>query len=330
VERDENQEESRIGGLVKLLVQPQSGFEPLIQAIKRARRTIDLTIFRLDKKGVAEALAAAVQRGVKVRALVAHTNRGGEARLRRLEQQLLGLGLMVSRTAGDLVKYHGKFMIIDDTLHVLGFNYTKNDTARRSFAIQSRDRRAVRDALQLFESDVTKQPYAGAKTSPLVVSPETSRPALRQFLAGARKELAIYDGRLEDLELSKLLSEKAADGVTVRVLGKAPRLKDAANVRNLKPLKLHVRAIIRDGTRAFVGSQSLRPLELDRRREVGLIITNPSIARQMMTVFEEDWEASAPKKEDEKAKEKEVQKGQDAGAEREDRTDETPAVRASA
>src|SRR5688500_20238640 len=99
---------------------------------------------------------------------------------------------MVSRTAGDLVKYHGKFMVIDDTLHVLGFNFTKNDMARRSFGLQSRDRRAVRDALSLFECDVTKQPSAGANTSPLVVSPETARVAIRQFIAGARKSLAIY------------------------------------------------------------------------------------------------------------------------------------------
>ncbi len=36
-------------------------------------------------------------------------------------------------------------------------------------------------------------------------------------------------------------------------------------------LKLHVRCIIRDRKSAFVGSQSLRKLELDQRREVGLI-----------------------------------------------------------
>lgn len=283
---------------MKLLVQPQSGFEPLTQAIKRARRTIDLTIFRLDRKEVSDALAAAVQRGVKVRALVAHTNRGGEDRLRKLEQQMLALGLMVSRTAGDLVKYHGKFMVIDDTLHVLGFNFTKSDMSRRSFGLQSRDRRAVRDALSLFECDVTKQPYAGAKTSPLVVSPETARAALRQFIAGARKSLAIYDSRLEDRELSTLLLQKAAVGVDIRIIGKAPRVAKDLTVRPMKTLKLHVRAIVRDNTRAFVGSQSLRPLELDRRREVGLIITNPSIARQMTAVFEEDWKDAATKKEE--------------------------------
>lgn len=284
---------------MKLLVQPQSGFEPLIQSIKRARRSIDLTIFRLDRNEVAAALAAAVQRGVKVRALVAHTNRGGDDRLRKLEQQLLGLGLTVSRTAGDLVKYHGKFMVVDDTLHVLGFNFTKGDTQRRSFALQSKDRRAVRDALALFECDITKQPYTGAKNSPLVVSPDTARHALSRFVSGAKKSLAIYDARLEDADISRILEQKASMGVTVRIIGKAPRAKSNIEVRPLKTLKLHVRAIVRDHTRAFVGSQSLRALELDRRREVGLIVTNPSIARQMMAIFDEDWDASASKNDQE-------------------------------
>jgi phosphatidylserine/phosphatidylglycerophosphate/cardiolipin synthase-like enzyme len=60
-------------------------------------------------------------------------------------------------------------------------------------------------------------------------------------------------------------------------------------VRPLTGFRLHVRAIIRDGTRAFVGSQSLRTLELDERRELGLLINNPSVTRQLLHVFEADW-----------------------------------------
>lgn len=43
-------------------------------------------------------------RGVVVRALIAHTNRGGEERLRKLEQRLLKAGLTVCRTKDDLVR----------------------------------------------------------------------------------------------------------------------------------------------------------------------------------------------------------------------------------
>jgi phosphatidylserine/phosphatidylglycerophosphate/cardiolipin synthase-like enzyme len=52
---------------------------------------------------------------------------------------------------------------------------------------------------------------------------------------------------------------------------------------------LHVRAIVRDGNRAFVGSQSLRKLELEKRREIGIIIDNRAVVHGIQQVFERDW-----------------------------------------
>ena len=46
--------------------------------------------------------------------------------------------------------------------------------------------------------------------------------------------------------------------------------------------------------RFFVGSQSLRKLELDGRREVGVIVSNPAAAKKIAAVFEADWAASQP------------------------------------
>jgi len=60
-------------------------------------------------------------------------------------------------------------------------------------------------------------------------------------------------------------------------------------VQKLPGLRLHVRAIVRDGDAAFVGSQSLRALELDGRREIGLIVKEPKTVRRLLDVFEEDW-----------------------------------------
>src|ERR1700752_4664151 len=94
-------------GQMKLIVQPESGVAPIITAIKQARKTIDVLIFRLDRNDIARALEAAVARGVVVRALTAHTNRGGQKSLRKLEMQLLEGGVTVSRTADDLLRYHG-------------------------------------------------------------------------------------------------------------------------------------------------------------------------------------------------------------------------------
>lgn len=293
---------------MKLIIQPDAGILPVVEAIKRARKTIDVVIFRFDLNAVEKALADAVQRGVIVRALIAHTNRGGESKLRKLEQRMLAAGLNVSRTADDLLRYHAKFMICDGRLHLLGFNFTKLDvTKSRSFAISTKDRKAVQEATKLFEADLSRQPYVPSK-SHLVVSPETSRAMLADFIKGARKELAIYDAKVNDPAMIRLLKERVAKGVKVRVLGSVKGKHDGIEEYCLTPMRLHVRAIVRDGSRAFVGSQSLAKGELDRRREVGLILHNPAVARQLLQVFEADWKESAPKESKEEKAEKKEEK----------------------
>ena len=113
---------------MKLIVQPDAGIAPIVTAIKQARKSVDILIFRLDRLEIARALEAAVARGVRVRALTAHQNRGGTKILRKLEMDLLEAGVTVSRTADDLVRYHGKMMIVDSRiLHIYGFNFTRLD-----------------------------------------------------------------------------------------------------------------------------------------------------------------------------------------------------------
>jgi phosphatidylserine/phosphatidylglycerophosphate/cardiolipin synthase-like enzyme len=273
---------------VKLIVQPDAGVVPVVQAIRHARKAIDVSIFRMDRKPIEEALGEAVQRGVRVRALVASTNRGGEERLRKLEQRLLAAGIMVVRSADDLQRYHGKFMVADDVLHVFAFNFTGLDIQKsRSFAIATRDRRTVKEASTLFEVDCARQTYSPSPSN-LVVSPETARSMLARFLRGARRTLSIYDVKVQDPEMIELLAQRVKKGVEVRVLG---GVKGKDNGIAVRPLgrRLHARAIVRDGTRAFVGSQSLRDVELDSRREVGLVISNPAVTRRLMQVFEQDW-----------------------------------------
>jgi cardiolipin synthase A/B len=63
---------------VKLIIEPDDGATPLVHAIKNARRTIHIVIFRFDRLEIQKALESAVARGVDVQALIAHTNKGGE------------------------------------------------------------------------------------------------------------------------------------------------------------------------------------------------------------------------------------------------------------
>jgi cardiolipin synthase len=274
---------------MKLIVQPDAGITPIVNAIKQAKRSINILIFRLDRSEIAHALEAAVTRGVRVRALTAHANRGGTKSLRKLEMQLLAAGITVSRTADDLVRYHGKLMIVDDKiLHVYGFNFTGLDMLKsRSFGVISKNEKLVNEASKLFMADFDRLTYTPAYER-LVVSPENARERLGRFISGARKQLLIYDPQVSDDSMLRLITERLKAGVDVRILG---RVEPKWNVKSEKfpGKRLHIRAIIRDGKRGFVGSQSLRRLELEKRREVGVIVTDVSVVKQMQEIFEKDW-----------------------------------------
>jgi phosphatidylserine/phosphatidylglycerophosphate/cardiolipin synthase-like enzyme len=274
---------------MKLIVQPEAGIAPIVNAIKQAKRSINILIFRLDRAEIAHALEAAVARGVRVRALTAHANRGGTKSLRKLEMQLLAAGITVSRTADDLVRYHGKLMIVDDKiLHVYGFNFIGLDILKsRSFGVITKNPKLVNEAAKLFMADFDRLPYTPGYER-LVVSPENARERLGRFIKGARKQLLIYDPQVSDDAMLRLITERIKAGVDVRILG---RVEAKWNVKSEKfpGKRLHVRAIIRDGKRGFVGSQSLRRLELEKRREVGVIVTDVSVVEQMQDIFEKDW-----------------------------------------
>jgi len=279
---------------VKLITQPDAGAGPILSAVRRARRSIDILIFRFDLKDLEKELAAAVARGVAVRAMIAHTNTGGASDLRKLEQRMLKAGVTVCRTDDDLVRYHGKLLAIDRRrVYILGFNYTDEDIRSRSFGLQVRTRKIVKEVLRLCESDANRTHFV-PRVRDLVVSPENARRRLEQFLRGARTSLDIYDPQATDDQMLELLQRKAKRGVRIRILGTLEKKWEKAGLeaRAFPGKRLHVRAIVRDGRRAFVGSQSLRKLELDERREVGIIIRDRAIVRSIEKTFKLDWRAT--------------------------------------
>jgi len=279
---------------VKLLVQPDDGIVPLIAAIRSARKSVDIMVFRFDRADLRQALAAAVQRGVTVRTLIAHTNSEGSRRLRKLELDLLAAGITVARTADDLVRYHSKFLVIDRSrAFILGFNFTALDINKsRSFGLEVRTRRIVQELLALFEADAGRQPYTPG-VADLIVSPLNARDRLGAFIRSARRQLLIYDPKLSDPRMLSLIRERVRCGVDVRVIGRVAKAGGTIAWARLAGRRLHVRAMIADGRRAFVGSQSLKGLELDKRREVGVVIRERAIVRQLETVFAEDWAQSS-------------------------------------
>jgi phosphatidylserine/phosphatidylglycerophosphate/cardiolipin synthase-like enzyme len=280
---------------LKLLVQPEHGAGSIIKEIDRARKSIEIAIFRFDHADIKMALERAVDRGVSVHALIANTNHGEEKNLRKLEMDLLPVGIEVSRTADDLRRHHYKFMIVDRrVLYVLTFNYTHLDIEHsRSFGMAIDDLKTVDEAARLFYADIRRQSYKPELKS-FVVSPVNAREQLTHFIKGAEKQLLIYDPEISDRAMIHLLRERARAGVEIRIIGRVRKPVREFDRGHLMRMRFHTRTILRDGREAFMGSQSLRGPDLDLRRELGLIVRDRDIAHSLVKVFESDWAGLVP------------------------------------
>jgi phosphatidylserine/phosphatidylglycerophosphate/cardiolipin synthase-like enzyme len=288
---------------MNLIIQPRDGLAAVVSAMRSAKKQIDLAIFRCDRPEILESVEAAIKRGVRVRTLVAHTNNGGQKSLRKLEDRLIAAGAMVSRTGDDFLRYHGKLMVIDSTtLWVMCFNLTGADTARsRSFAVVTRQARHVQQALKLFEADASRQPYDAAGCD-LVVSPENSRSVLTDFIRNTKRQLLIYDPKVSDPSALFVLKGLVKKGVDVRLIGKTVKAGRDVPHEPCPDRKLHARVLIRDRRAAFLGSQSLRKPELDKRREVGILVKDPAVISELVQTFEEDWSRTESGRRAERAK----------------------------
>ena len=275
---------------MNLIVQPDSGVDPVLTAIRKASKSIDIMIFRLDIQEMRKALAAAVARGVNVRALIAHTNRGGEKTLRKLEQALLDAGVTVSRTGDDFVRYHGKMMIVDDEgaarlrlqLHLA------RHRAQPRLRPGAKHKRLVQEAMKVFEADSARQPYTGCLRS---IRGESRKRPRSPDGPDQGSPQAAADLRPEDQRSG---SAAAPEGTRQGRRGSARhrqgcRAPGGVVAEKYPGKRLHVRAIVQDGHKLFLGSQSLRRLELDKRREIGVIVDDKKAILEVTRVFEADW-----------------------------------------
>jgi cardiolipin synthase A/B len=275
---------------MQIIIQPRDGIEPLLRGIDQAEHSIEIIIYRLDQIEIEQALIAAAARGVAVHASITHTNREDLRDIKKLERRMANRGIMVTRTAEDLVRYHSKLMIIDRrVLYLLTFNFTFLDIHHsRSFGMITEETALVNEAVRLFEIDTLRQ-TGKTEFEHFIISPINARERLTEFILGAEKQILIYDDKLSDALIIRHLEALSESGIEIKVIGEMDKRPKGIEVKKIPDLHLHTQAIIRDRKQVFFGSQSLRKVELEGRREVGLITADEEAVKSFSVIFELDW-----------------------------------------
>ncbi len=264
-----------------LVLEPAERKAALLGVIGAARRRLILSLFRCDDFSVLDALAAALERGCEVEAVLTKRAKGGKKRLKKLWGALEEMGAVVTRYADPVVKYHAKYLVADDaTAIITTLNPTRKCFSRTWDAVLiTQDPSVVKGLLTLFKADAASVPLPMRRplSRRLIVGPERSRGEFRALICSAKHSIRIIDHKLSDPDLVTLLKERRAEGITVTVLGKQP-------MRGVEP---HGKMLIIDETRAVLGSTALSTLSLDFRREVSVVIHEPALVKQLNLSYQQ-------------------------------------------
>ena len=265
----------------RLVLDPAERKAALLGIIGGAKRRLILSLFRCDDFSILDALAAALERGCEVEAVLTKRAKGGKKRLKKLWGALEEMGAVVTRYADPVVKYHAKYLVADDATAVI----TTLNPTRKCFTktwdavLITQDPSVVKGLLTLYKADAAGVPLPSRRPlgRRLIVGPERSRPEIRALIESARHSIRILDHKLSDPDVVALLRDRRADGITVSVLGKHP-------MGGVQP---HGKMMIIDEARAVLGSTALSTLSLDFRREVSVVIHEPALVKQLNMSYQQ-------------------------------------------
>jgi phosphatidylserine/phosphatidylglycerophosphate/cardiolipin synthase-like enzyme len=264
----------------RLVIDPVERRAAVLEVIRGARQELVLSVFRCDDFKVLDALGDAVQRKVRVRALLTPRAKNWDRRLQDLGVFLDSMGAEVHRYAGARTKYHAKYIVADDGVAVIAsLNFTRKCFDKTcDFLLITPEPSIVSGLKSLFEVDCHSPDSAipANLSGALVIGPERARDHFRAMLAAAQRTIRLIDHRVSDPEFVALLRERQAAGVSVQVLG----LGAVAGMIS------HGKLMLVDDRAAAIGSISLSPPALNIRREVAAVIRDPANVAALVHFFE--------------------------------------------
>jgi phosphatidylserine/phosphatidylglycerophosphate/cardiolipin synthase-like enzyme len=292
--------------------------DALVEAIDRARLSVEVAAFDIDLWDVRDALLAAHRRGISVRIV---TDRDSLETPEIAQLMRAGVPLVSDNQAGLM---HHKFVIIDRREVWTGsMNLTVNSAYRNNDnLVRLRSADLAEDYLVEFNEMFverrfgrssqpnTPHPSLELQGTPLEVyfSPEDGVAThLVDLLRSARKSIRILAYSFTSDDLADVVLERARQGVGVTAVfeaqqvasntgGEYQRLKQAGlDVRlDGNPRNMHHKVILIDDQIVIFGSYNFTANAEMKNDENLLVIHSPEIANQFLEEFKRIFDAAAP------------------------------------
>jgi cardiolipin synthase len=249
----------------------------ILEVIRGARQTLALSLFRCTDTDVLAELGRATARGVTVEVLITARAKGGQKKVTQMGTALEHAGASVYAWGDAVVKYHAKYLIADDGPAVVAsFNFTRKCFERTCDAlVVTYDPAVVAGLGALMTADREGRPLPAHVSPRLVVGPERARRQLTALIEQAQSSIRLIDSKLSDPDLVTLLNLRRAAGVTI----------EAHTAKGIGGLKSHGKLMLIDDRLAVVGSLALAALSLDFRREVSILVEEPTAVEAIRQLF---------------------------------------------
>src|SRR6201987_1163077 len=199
-------------------VEPGAGFSPVYRLLGGARHSIDVTMYEFSDTTAEHDLAAAAERGVRVRVILDRRERSVNS---GAYSYLGSHRVTVTWSSPDYRYTHQKTVVIDGTTAVI---MTANLTSRyyatsRDFLVIDTERADVSAITAVFDADFGGRAGRPGAGSDPVWSPTDAEDRLRGVITGARRSLRIYSEEMGDRTVENALVKAAERGVEVQVCG---------------------------------------------------------------------------------------------------------------
>jgi cardiolipin synthase A/B len=296
-----------------LIVLPEDSGQPILGAIHGATESIRIKMFILSDPGMLKALIQAHGRKVKIRVMLNPARRSGAKQNDHSRGSLSEAGIEVSDSNPAFDVTHEKSMVVDDTIaFVQSLNWAPQNFAEtRDYAVITSHSHEVREIIDCFEADWSRQDFNTGEDSHLIWCPCNGRQRITRFIESAHRSLFIENERYQDAMIVEHLVRAQRRGVKVHVLTRPPHalkteklIEGVAGLRimqdvgvkihKLRHLRLHGKIWLADDRHAIVGSINISPGSFDTRRELAIEVKDGEVLHRLRKVVHHDWKESHP------------------------------------
>ncbi len=288
---------------VQVIVEPGDSGAAMLAAINGAATSVHMTMYLLSASSVVNALIARKQAGKEVKVLLNKTFPSGGGSNASVFGQLQGAGVEVRYAPSGFQYTHEKSIVVDGTsVWIMTMNAAASAfTDNREFLAVDSDAADVAEAEAIFQGDWAGTPVAPA--GKLLTAPDNAEGRVIALVDQATQTVDLEGEVLSAQSILEALGRAQKRGAVVRVVlsDQSPTSAQSSAITQLKaagiPVRatstpyIHAKAIVTDGTRAYVGSENFTVNSLANNRELGLIVAKKTEVDKIAAAIAADFTA---------------------------------------